>query len=140
MVSGRIVRILEGIFSRDHWIVECFESQLVRGLRARLRWLTEQLKPFPRNTLEQDGFYTTITNLFWRPMNQVVKTSDDVTHCSHCGKNLSITRRKNQVVDGESVFCCQSCGDLFAWNQETSKKGKWSKTRSPFVALKKVLT
>jgi len=66
--------------------------------------------------------------------------SNEVPHCSHCGKNLSLIREKHHVVDGDTVFCCQSCQELYAMNHKSSRKGKWSKTRSPFVDLKKVLT
>ena len=73
-------------------------------------------------------------------MPQLENTVEKATHCTHCGKNLSIIRQNNLVVDGDSVFCSQSCSDLFAQKQQSPRKGRWSKTRSPFVALKKVVT
>ncbi|PXA04375.1 hypothetical protein DDZ13_07535 [Coraliomargarita sinensis] len=73
-------------------------------------------------------------------MNKNNSLSDPIPHCAQCGKNLSIIKQDELIVEGDDQFCRQSCLDLFIWQRKSSGKGKWSKTRSPFVSLKKVLT
>jgi len=73
-------------------------------------------------------------------MSKEKVASQNVTHCSHCGKNLGIIKQKNLVVEGQNIFCCRACGDLHAESLKSSRKGRWSRSRSPFVDLKKVLT